>query len=430
MKNIKINRKNLILGITIIIIITGITLSILVKIGVIKVKLMKLTNDYEENSSLTNGTNTEISNLLKANNYEWLLKIINFRLIEKGYAKENDLLLMVVRNELENKFFLYTIITSSQHITNPDNHLKYILNNQDYEYMYYLNNNIPHYKIYYACYELKDNISTDYIINNAQGPTDMFNINWENIKNVENGSDSEMQKYMLEQAKKDVINKIDTYYNKINNSEYDSSYYDQSTEWNEEQKQLDNFQNIDNYSPNSEKEKENKNESGNILAQEKMPNLIGLNLTEACNKLDSLGIKYELKTVPTLSNSENVISQSIPAGTKLSDIHTIVTIESYSKVSVYTTVTIRLLGETEESKALYMESNYSGTSVKVIFNGQANERMLYHGRENFYFDNITTPTATIEVYIKDKLMATQTVNIEDIMEEKNSKYYAYLTIDI
>ena len=177
----------------------------------------------------------------------------------------------------------------------------------------------------------------------------------------------------------------------------------------------------------------NNSDSTNNQAQEndvEMPNLIGLSLTEASNKLNSLGIKYQVQSVATLTKPETIISQSIPVGTKKSNIYTSVVIKVYKKVSSNVTVEVKLVGNTEESKALYNESNHSGVKGKVIFNGQESNKTLYHGGEKFYFDNVTSSTATIQVYIKDKLMTTKTVNLEDIMVEKNNKYYASVTIEI
>lgn len=161
-----------------------------------------------------------------------------------------------------------------------------------------------------------------------------------------------------------------------------------------------------------------------------MPNLVGLSVTEAENKLNSLGIQYNLQTVATLTKQETVISQSIPAGTKSDKYNTNVVIKAYEKVSVYTTVYVKLLGKSEESQEFYKESDYSGIKGKVILNGQNSEKNIYHGGEKFYFSNVTDSTATIQVYIKGELIETKNINIENIMKQKDSRYYADITIEI
>ena len=231
------------------ILIIGVGIYILYKNGVINfwggnAQQNNVEKGQDEQTNAYNSYDDEILNellttdFLEEDNYSTLFASVSVRITEKGYSKEKDLLNVGIKYKLGDKFFVYGVITSSQHETKPDEQLKMTLNDQDYQYMYYLNNNIPHYRIYYACYEIKDNIHIGDLYN-VESMEEIFNISFENIVNVENGSDDTTQDYMLSQSTLEATDKIDKYYNSIsgsnnddyiNNNDYDYSNNNSNSE--------------------------------------------------------------------------------------------------------------------------------------------------------------------------------------------------------
>ena len=175
--------------------------------------------NIQEENTIKEQTNKTLltKEMLSQNNYKFLYELIQFRISGEKYYSEGDYLKLAVRHQYENKFIVHTIILSNKHINQPDYQLKSVLSNSEYEKMYYLTKNITKEKIYYACFELKDNVYLEDAMGAGypNGFDTMFNIQGENIVEIPNGTDD----YTANQIAQRVANELDRYYEKLKNNE-------------------------------------------------------------------------------------------------------------------------------------------------------------------------------------------------------------------
>lgn len=188
--------------------------------------------DEEKENTLKEDKNTEkeesnenktliTKEMLQANDYKLLFENIKYRIACEEYSLPGDVLNLAVRHQIGNKFIVSVIIESTKHITNPDYPLKSSLNSRDYAYMYYIEKGITKEKIYYACFELNDNVYLEDIANNSSSESAnvaiemTFNIEGEHIINIDNSADD----YTVSQIAQSVADKLDGYYEKAKNNE-------------------------------------------------------------------------------------------------------------------------------------------------------------------------------------------------------------------
>ena len=179
----------------------------------------QLENENIQEDTIKEQTNKTLltKEMLSQNNYKFLLELVQFRISGEKYYSEGDYLKLAVRHQYENKFIVHTIILSNKHITQPDYQLKSVLSNSEYEKMYYLTKNITKEKIYYACFELKDNVYLEDVMGAEypNGLNAMFNIQGEKIVEIPNGTDD----YTANQIAQRVADELDRYYEKLKNNE-------------------------------------------------------------------------------------------------------------------------------------------------------------------------------------------------------------------
>lgn len=277
-------------------------------------------------------------------------------------------------------------------------------------------------------------------------------------------SNEEETKYHQENGKWRLLQNNSTT-NNTNNSNQDngSSYDENMTDINEEQLNgdtsfnnypTDNFQTSNsgnsNYEQNSNSNNNNYNSSSSSNGnndyygndnngsngndnynnqpqqpQEKnieMPNVVGMSVLQAEQKLNSLGIPYNVTSITSLSK-DNVFSQSVPSGTsKPKSQFGTVTLKAYRKVSqVSTYINIS-------------SNNYNGQTIKVVVNGKECKDMMGDTTFNGKYSVMTfvnTPNVSVEVYIDNSLVKSRSINVDQISEKNgNSSNEVSTTINI
>lgn len=153
-----------------------------------------------------------------------------------------------------------------------------------------------------------------------------------------------------------------------------------------------------------------------------MPNVVGMSVSQAEQKLNSLGIPYNVSSITSLSK-DNVFSQSVPSGTsKPKSQFGTVTLKAYrkvSQVSAYINIS---------------SSNYNGQTIKVVVNGKECKDMMGDTTFNGKYSVMTfvnTPNVSVEVYIDNSLVKSQSINVDQISEKNgNSSNEVSTTINI
>lgn len=153
-----------------------------------------------------------------------------------------------------------------------------------------------------------------------------------------------------------------------------------------------------------------------------MPNVVGMSVSQAEQKLNSLGIPYNVSSITSLSK-DNVFFQSVPSGTsKPKSQFGTVTLKAYrkvSQVSAYINIS---------------SSNYNGQTIKVVVNGKECKDMMGDTTFNGKYSVMTfvnTPNVSVEVYIDNSLVKSQSINVDQISEKNgNSSNEVSTTINI
>lgn len=141
-----------------------------------------------------------------------------------------------------------------------------------------------------------------------------------------------------------------------------------------------------------------------------VPNLIGLSVSQAEQKLNELGILYDITYVTSFTKDE-VFYQSVPAGTVKNKSDTI-NIKAYKKVnqvSAFANITST-------------NSSYMNKDIKVIIDGKQCSDMM--GNTTFSgsysaMKFVNNPNITVEIYIDDSLVKSQDFNLDEIANKNN-----------
>lgn len=169
-----------------------------------------------------------------------------------------------------------------------------------------------------------------------------------------------------------------------------------------------------NNSNNNDYNYDSNNNGNNNQQQEKniqMPNVIGMSTSQAEQKLNELGIAYNISSITSLSK-DNVFYQSIAAGTsKPKSQFGTVTLKAYRKVSqVSANITVS-------------SSNYNGKTIKVLINGKECKDMMgnttFNGKYSV-MSYVNNPNVSVEVYIDNSLVKSQSINLDQISEKNGT----------
>lgn len=203
-----------------------------------------------------------------------------------------------------------------------------------------------------------------------------------------------------------------------NNSNYtESSTEFENTSTNNSQSSSGNSSSSDNKqndNSNNNDYNDYSNNGNNNQPQEKniqMPNVIGMSTSQAEQKLNELGIAYNISSITSLSK-DNVFYQSVSAGTsKPKSQFGTVTLKAYRKVTqVSANITIS-------------SSNYNGKTIKVLINGKECKDMMGNTTFNGKYSVMTyvnNPNVSIEVYIDNSLVKSQSINLDQISEKNGT----------
>lgn len=191
------------------------------------------------------------------------------------------------------------------------------------------------------------------------------------------------------------------------------------------EQQVNNSGNNNANSGNASNSNTNNNTTNNVpqtIPTITMPNLIGLTLAQAEQKLSELGVKYNTKMITSLSK-ENVFYQSIPAGTnKTANEYGTVIIKSYKKVN-QVNAKINVVNSSANTE-------YNGKIVKLLVN---NKELTgtFNGNSYLGTTDINTTNVVVKVYIDNKLLKTQDFNINSILEvNENISSSISITINV
>lgn len=171
-----------------------------------------------------------------------------------------------------------------------------------------------------------------------------------------------------------------------------------------------------NYNENNYKESTNNTNistDNNEKSVEKiieMPNLIGLNIAQAEQKLKELGISYNISYI-TSFNQDSVFYQSISAGTIKSQFETI-NIKAYKKVNQVSAI-VNITSN---------NSSYTGKTIKVVIDGKQCTDMMGNSTFNGSYSAmkfVNNPDVSIEIYIDDILVKSQNINLDEVANKNN-----------
>ena len=223
-------------------------------------------------------------------------------------------------------------------------------------------------------------------------------------------------------------NEINSSNNNIVEQENNPDYYEDTTNLKNEQSNMVTSSNNSQSSSGNSSSSDNKqndnsnnndyndysNNGNNNQPQEKniqMPNVIGMSTSQAEQKLNELGIAYNISSITSLSK-DNVFYQSVSAGTsKPKSQFGTVTLKAYRKVTqVSANITIS-------------SSNYNGKTIKVLINGKECKDMMgnttFNGKYSV-MSYVNNPNVSVEVYIDNSLVKSQSINLDQISEKNGT----------